>query len=148
MNSKKIKGVKEMKQETLLLIKPNAVRKNKIGAILDMIEANGFEIVKMKMLKMTSEMADEFYAEHIGKGFFEELKNFMLSGNIVGVVLSREEAIPKLRELVGNTNYEKAALGTIRFLFADSFTENAVHASDSPESAEREIGIIFPCSCC
>jgi len=93
---------------------------------------------------MDSELANTFYAEHIGKSFFPQLKSFMLSGKIVGAILSREDAIVKLRELVGNTNFEKAAPGTIRFLFADSFTENAVHASDSPESAERETGLIFP----
>ncbi len=133
-----------MEQNTLLLIKPNATKKNKIGSILKIIEDNGFVIDQLKMFTMDNELADIFYAEHIGKSFYPQLKSFMLSGKIVGAVLSREEAILKLRELVGNTNYEKAALGTIRFLFADSFTENAVHASDSPESAKREIALIFP----
>jgi len=133
-----------MIEETLLLIKPNATKKNAVGAILKMIEDNGFEIQKLKMFKMDNDLADTFYAEHIGKSFFETLKSFMISGNIVGAVLSRVDAINKLRELVGNTNPEKASLGTIRYLFADSFTENAVHASDSPLSAEREIGLIFP----
>lgn len=133
-----------MKQNTLLLIKPNATRKHKIGSILKMVEENGFVVEKLKMFIMDNNFADRFYAEHIGKDFFPRLKSFMLSGKIVGAVLSREDAILKLRELVGNTNPEKAALGTIRFLYADSFTENAVHASDSPESAEREIRLIFP----
>ena len=132
-----------MKQNTLLLIKPNATRKHKIGSILKIVEDNGFVIEKLKMFTMDSELANTFYAEHIGKSFFPQLKSFMLSGKIVDAILSREDAIVKLRELVGNTNFEKAAPGTIRFLFADSFTENAVHASDSPESAEREIGLIF-----
>ncbi len=133
-----------MTEKTLLLIKPNATKKNAIGSILKMIEDNGFIIKKMKMFQMDDKLANKFYAEHKGKSFFESLKSFMLSGDIVGAVLEREEAISKLRELVGNTNPEKAALGTIRYLFADSFTENAVHASDSPSSAEREIGLIFP----
>ncbi len=133
-----------MEQKTLLLIKPNATRKNKIGSILKIVEDNGFVIDQLKMFTMDNELADIFYAEHIVKSFYPQLKSFMLSGKIVGAVLSREDAILKLRELVGNTNYEKAALGTIRFLFADSFTENAVHASDSPESAEREMSLIFP----
>ncbi|HEX38267.1 MAG TPA: nucleoside-diphosphate kinase [Candidatus Cloacimonetes bacterium] len=133
-----------MIEKTLLLIKPNATKKNAIGAILKMIEDNEFEITKLKMFRMDNELADKFYAEHIGKSFYETLKSFMLSGNIVGAVLIREDAIIKLRELVGNTNPEKAALGTIRYLFADSFTENAVHASDSSQSAKREIGLIFP----
>lgn len=133
-----------MIEKTLLLIKPNATKKNAIGAILKMIEDNEFEITKLKMFRMDNELADKFYAEHIGKSFYETLKSFMLSGNIVGAVLIREDAIIKLRELVGNTNPEKAALGTIRYLFADSFTENAVHASDSSQSAKREIWLIFP----
>lgn len=133
-----------MKQETLLLIKPNATRKNKIGAILGMIEANGFEIRKLKMFRINNEIADIFYVEHIGKGFYPQLSEFMQLGDIVAAVLSREDAILKLRELVGNTNCSKAAPGTIRFLYGDSLTENAVHASDSIESAAREISIIFP----
>jgi len=133
-----------MEQKTLLLIKPNATKKNKIGSILKIVEDNGFVIEQLKMFNMDNELADTFYAEHIGKSFYPQLKAFMLSGKIVGAVLNREDAIVKLRELVGNTNFEKAALGTIRFLFADSFTENAVHASDSRESAKREIALIFP----
>ncbi len=133
-----------MEQKTLLLIKPNATKKNKIGAIIKMVEDNGFVIEQLKMFAMDNELADTFYAEHLGKSFYPQLKSFMLSGKIVGTVLRREDAIVKLRELVGNTNFEKAAPGTIRFLFAASFTENAVHASDSPESAKREIALIFP----
>jgi len=133
-----------MLQETLLLIKPNATKKNKIGEILRMIEANGFVIEKLKMFRMDKDLADEFYQEHLGKNFYEELSGFMRSGKIVGVVLSREEAIVKLRELVGHTDYTKANLGTIRSLYGDSMTENAVHASDSEVSAKREISLIFP----
>ena len=133
-----------MEQKTLLLIKPNATKKNKIGAIIKMVEDNGFVIEQLKMFAMDNELADTFYAEHLGKSFYPQLKSFMLSGKIVGTVLRREDAIVKLRELVGNTNFEKAAPGTIRFLFAASFTENAVHASDSPESAKREIALILP----
>ncbi len=133
-----------MKQKTLLLIKPNATKKNKIGSILKIVEDNGFVIEQLKMFSMDNDLADTFYAEHIGKSFYPQLKSFMLSRKIVVAVLFREDAIVKLRELVGNTNFEKAAPGTIRFLFADSFTENAVHASDSPESAELEIALIFP----
>jgi len=106
-----------MEQKTLLLIKPNATKKNKIGSILKIVEDNGFIIEQLKMFTMDNELADTFYAEHIGKSFYPQLKTFMLSGKIVGAVLSREDAIVKLRELVGNTNFEKAALGTIRFVY-------------------------------
>ncbi|KQC12033.1 MAG: nucleoside diphosphate kinase [Candidatus Cloacimonas sp. SDB] len=132
-----------MKQRTLLLIKPNATKKNQIGSILKMIEENGFEIENLKLFRMGGELADEFYAEHIGKKFYDELKDFMMSGKIVAAELSREDAILKLRELVGNTDCEKAALGTIRSIYGDSKGENAVHASDGIESAAREIELIF-----
>jgi len=133
-----------MKQNTLLLIKPNSTGKNQIGSILKMVEENEFVIDQLKMFKMDEDLANAFYAEHLGKGFFDELSAFMRSGKIVGVVLSRENAVLKLRELVGNTDCTKAALGTIRSIFGESIGENAVHASDSIESAEREIGLIFP----
>ncbi|MDP8201721.1 MAG: nucleoside-diphosphate kinase [Candidatus Tenebribacter burtonii] len=133
-----------MKQNTLLLIKPNSTEKNQIGAILKMVEENGFVIEKLKMFNMNSDLTDAFYVEHLGKGFYTELSEFMRSGKIVGAVLSREEAVLKLRELVGNTDCTKAALGTVRSIYGESIGENAVHASDSIESAEREIGLIFP----
>ena len=132
-----------MKQNTLLLIKPNATKMNQIGAILKMVEENGFEIEQLKLFKMESELADAFYAEHIGKGFYGELKDFMMSGKIIGVELHREDAVLKLRELVGNTDATIAALGTIRAIYGVSKGENAVHASDSPASAERELKLIF-----
>jgi nucleoside-diphosphate kinase len=132
-----------MKENTLLLIKPNATRENQIGAILKMVEENSFEIEKLKLFKMSSELADAFYAEHIGKGFYDELKDFMMSGKIIGVELSREDAVLKLRELVGNTDSTIAALGTIRAIYGVSKGENAVHASDSLTSAERELALIF-----
>lgn len=132
-----------MKKHTLLLIKPNATKKHQIGAILKMVEENGFEIDKLKLFYMDSDLADQFYAEHIGKGFFSDLKDFMMSGKIVGAQLSREDAVLKLRELVGNTDSTKAALGTIRAIYGISKGENAVHASDSDASAERELKLIF-----
>lgn len=132
-----------MKQETLFMIKPDATGDNHIGEILQMVEKNGFIIENLKLFKMDHALVDEFYAEHVGKGFYSEHSEFMRSGKIVGVVLSREEAVLKLRELVGATDFTQASLGTIRALFGKSKGENAVHASDSIESAEREIGLIF-----
>ena len=133
-----------MKHNTLLLIKPNATAKNKIGAIIKMVEEHGFIVENLKMFRMDATLANEFYAEHVGKSFFEELMGFMLSGPIVAVVLHRDNAVTFLRELIGNTMFGKANPGTIRHLFADSSTQNAVHASDAIERAKVEIGLIFP----
>ena len=132
-----------MGQKTLLLIKPNATEKNKIGGILRWVENNGFAIKALKMLRMDNELAEKFYSEHFGKSFYPQLVEFMQSGNIIAAILEREDAVMKLRELVGNTDFHKARLGTIRSLYAESLTENAVHASDSLESAKREISLIF-----
>jgi nucleoside-diphosphate kinase len=133
-----------MKENTLLLIKPDATGRNEIGRILTKIEENGFEINKLKMFKMDIELANKFYAEHVGKPFFPSLSEFMMSGKIVGAMLTREDAIIKLRELVGNTDSTIANLGSIRAVHGTSKGENSVHASDSPASAERELGLIFP----
>ncbi|MCF7792752.1 MAG: nucleoside-diphosphate kinase [Candidatus Cloacimonetes bacterium] len=133
-----------MKENTLLLIKPDATGRNEIGRILAKVEENGFEINKLKMFKMDNELANKFYAEHVGKPFFPDLSEFMMSGKIIGAMLTREDAILKLRELVGNTDSTKANLGSIRAVHGTSKGENSVHASDSPESAKRELGLIFP----
>ncbi|MCF7858570.1 MAG: nucleoside-diphosphate kinase [Candidatus Cloacimonetes bacterium] len=132
-----------MKQDTLLLIKPNSTKKNQIGEILQIVEKNGFTIERLKMFEMDSDLADAFYVEHLSKGFYEELSEFMRSGRIVAAMLNREEAVAKLRELVGDTDSTKAALGTIRAMYGKSKGENAVHASDSIKSAKREIELIF-----
>ncbi len=133
-----------MEQKTLFMIKPDATGDNHIGEILQMVEKNGFVVEKMKMFEMDEALVEEFYAEHVGKYFFPEHSAFMRSGKIVGVILKREDAVLKLRELVGATDFTQAALGTIRAIFGKSKGENAVHASDSIESAKREIGLIFP----
>lgn len=133
-----------MKEQTAFMIKPDATNRNEIGEILQMVEKNGFVIEKMRVFKMDEDFVKKFYAEHVDKYFFDEHSTFMRSGKIVAVVLSRENAILKLRELVGSTDSTKAALGTIRAIFGRTKGENAVHASDSPESAEREIGLLFP----
>ncbi len=132
-----------MRQRTLFLIKPNVTKKDLIGEVLQIVEKNGFVIEELKMFKMDELLADEFYKEHLEKSFYSELSEFMRSERIVGAVLSREEAVSKLRELVGDTDSNKAELGTIRSMYGDSKGENAVHASDSLKSAEREIKLIF-----
>jgi len=130
-------------QRTFSIVKPNAVAKNVIGKIYDRFEAHGLEIVASKMLRLTDETATGFYKEHEGKPFFEGLIAFMTSGPIMVQVLEGESAIAKNRELMGATNPSEAAEGTLRADFADGFTENAVHGSDSPESAQREIDYFF-----
>ena len=133
-----------MEHDTLFLIKPNVTSRSQIGEVLQMVEKNGFSIEMLKMFKMDMATAEEFYTEHKGKSFYHRLVDFMTSGKTVAAVLHRTNAVPLLRELIGNTDFHQARAGTIRFLYANSITRNAVHASDSIESAKREIGIIFP----
>jgi nucleoside-diphosphate kinase len=135
-------------QTTLSIIKPNAVAKDAIGAICSRFEAAGLRIVAARMLHMSLEQASAFYAEHQGKPFFDELVGFMTSGPVMVMVLQGEDAIAKNRELMGATNPANAEPGTIRAEYADSFTENAVHGSDAPATAEREIGFFFPDGIC
>ena len=130
-------------EKTLSIIKPDAAAKNILGKILDRFESAGLKIIAIKMLHLDKDMAEGFYAEHKGKPFFEKLINFMTSGPVVVQVLFGENAIKTNRELMGNTNPEEAAQGTIRSDFAESIDANAVHGSDSPESAEREISYFF-----
>lgn len=130
-------------QKTLSIIKPDAVRKNVIGQILSKFEGNGLKVAAMKMKHLTQAEAEGFYAEHKERGFFGDLVRFMISGPVVVLVLAGNDAILKNRELMGATDPKKAEPGTIRREFAVSIDENAVHGSDSPQSAEREIAFFF-----
>ena len=130
-------------EKTLAIIKPDGVRKNIIGKILTMIEENNLKPVAMRLAHLSKAEAEGFYAVHKERPFFGELVDFMTSGPVVVQVLSGENAIKTNRELMGNTNPEEAAQGTIRSDFAESIGANAVHGSDSPESAEREISYFF-----
>ncbi|HDQ46178.1 MAG TPA: nucleoside-diphosphate kinase [bacterium] len=130
-------------QRTLLIIKPDAVAKNKIGEILRRVEEKGFRIVDLYKRRLTRKEAETFYAEHRGKPFFEPLVDFMTEGPCIPVVLEGENIIPQLRKLVGKTDPADAAQGTIRRDLAENGRRNAVHASDSPETAEREIAFFF-----
>jgi nucleoside-diphosphate kinase len=130
-------------ERTLCVVKPNAVKDNHIGAIIKMLEEAGLKVVGLKMTKLTSDKVEAFYAEHVGKPFFDGLKAFMTSGSVVAMVLEGEDAIAVCRKVMGATNPEKADEGTIRKLYAASMTENAVHGSDAPESAAREIAFYF-----
>ncbi|PWC22731.1 nucleoside-diphosphate kinase [Brenneria roseae subsp. roseae] len=130
-------------ERTFSIVKPNAVAKNAIGAIYARFESAGFKIVAAKMLRLTREQAEGFYAEHQGKPFFDGLVEFMMSGPIMVQVLEGENAVQRNRDIMGATNPANALAGTLRADYADSFTENAVHGSDSIESAEREIAYFF-----
>ena len=128
---------------TLSIIKPDAVAKNVIGKIEQRFEDAGLKIVASKMLHLSIEKAQGFYAEHEGKPFFNALVEFMTSGPVIVQVLAGENAIMLNRELMGNTNPKEADAGTIRADFAESIDANAVHGSDSPVSAKREIEYFF-----
>ncbi|WP_166372233.1 nucleoside-diphosphate kinase [Psychromonas sp. SA13A] len=130
-------------ERTLSIIKPDAVGKHLIGAILQRFENAHFTIVAAKMMQLTREQAEGFYAEHKGREFYEPLVEFMTSGPIMVQVLQGENVIPTYRELIGKTDPTQAAAGTIRADYADSTRYNAVHGSDSPESASREIAYFF-----
>ncbi len=130
-------------ERTLSIIKPDAVAKNVIGAIMSRFENAGLTIVAAKMLQLTQEQAQGFYAEHEGRPFFNDLVAFMTSGPVVVQVLEGENAIGMNRDLMGATNPKEAAAGTIRADFADAIDANAVHGSDSAESAAREVAFFF-----
>lgn len=130
-------------ERTLSIIKPDAVAKNVIGKIYSRFETNGLQIVASKMQQLSQEKAEGFYAEHKERPFFKDLVEFMTSGPVVVQVLEGEGAIAKNRDLMGATNPQEAAEGTIRADFAESIDANAVHGSDSPASAEREVAYFF-----
>ncbi len=128
---------------TFTMIKPMAVKNGFVGPIMNKIHEGGFRIVAMKFLKLSLEQAQEFYAVHKGKSFYDDLCFFMSSGPIVAAILEKENAIEAYRELIGATNPEEAAEGTIRNLYATSIQKNAVHGSDSDENAIIESNFFF-----
>ncbi|MFZ7174281.1 nucleoside-diphosphate kinase [[Pasteurella] aerogenes] len=130
-------------EQTLSIIKPDAVQRNLIGQILAKLESNGFTVVAAKMLHLAQPQAEGFYAEHEGKPFFVDLVKYMTSAPVVVAVLEKENAVKDYRTLMGTTDPETAAEGTIRREFALSKQQNSVHGSDSVESAKREIAYYF-----
>ena len=130
-------------ERTLSIIKPDAVGKNIIGKIISRFEDNGLNLVAGKLMHLSDNMASGFYAEHDGKPFFDDLKKFMTSGPVFVQVLEGENAVQKNRDLMGSTNPQEAEPGSIRADFAKSIDANAVHGSDSIESAKREIEYFF-----
>ena len=130
-------------ERTLSILKPDAVRRNLTGKINAVIEGSDLKIVAQKMKHLSRREASLFYYEHRERGFYQELVEFMVSGPVVLQVLQGTNAIAKYREIMGATNPKEAAEGTIRKLYAASIGENAVHGSDSPETAKREISFFF-----
>ena len=131
-------------ERTLVLVKPDAVRRGLVGDIVGRFERKGLVIEELVLRTMDAELADKHYAEHVDKAFYPPLKTFMTSGPLVAMILSGDDVIAVVRALVGATDGRKAAAGTIRGDLSLSNRENLVHASDSPESAKREIGLWFP----
>ena len=132
-------------ERTLLIIKPDAFAAGNAGKILARLEGEGgFRVMALRMVRLTEDSARTFYSMHEGKEFFAALLEFMTSGPCVPMVLERENAITGLRDFIGATDPAKAPEGSIRALFGTNIQRNAVHASDSPEAAEREIGHFFP----
>jgi len=130
-------------EKTFSIIKPNAMKKNAIGDIVSMFEANGLRIAAAKITVLSKGKAEEFYAEHKARPFFGELVSFMTSGPVMLMCLAGENAVAKNREIMGATDPKKATVGTVRAKFGDNMGENAVHGSDSPQSAERELSLFF-----
>ena len=133
-------------ERTLSIIKPDAVGKNNIGQIESRFEEAGLKIVAMKMIHLNDELAGGFYAEHKERPFYKDLVGFMTSGPVVVQVLEGDNAIARNRDLMGATNPKEAVAGSIRADFAESIDANAVHGSDSPESAAREVAYFFQAS--
>jgi nucleoside-diphosphate kinase len=131
-------------ERTLSIIKPDAVKKNLIGAILARFESAGLRIVAARMMHLSRAEAEGFYAVHRGRAFFEDLVGFMTSGPVLVQVLEGEGAIARNRDLMGATDPKKAAKGTIRADFAESIDANAVHGSDAADTAKTEIAYFFP----
>ena len=134
-----------MIERTLAIIKPDAVSAKNSGKIIDMIEQNGFEILHMRKINLDRAKAEEFYAVHKEKPFFQDLVKFITSGPVIVMALEKENAIADWRKLMGVTDSKKAEDGTVRKFYGTDIEKNAVHGSDSPETAKFELGIFFPC---
>ena len=131
-------------EKTLVLVKPDGVKKHICGEVISRFERKGLEVEAIKMIQVPEELAKKHYAEHEGKGFFKDLIAFITSGPVLAMVIKGENAVAAVRQINGATDPLKAVPGSIRGDFATSIDENVVHASDAPETAEREIGLWFP----
>src|SRR5215831_216653 len=133
-----------MTQRTFSIIKPDAVAEGRAGEVLAVLEKAGFKILALRMMRLSQPQAEGFYAIHRARPFFPSLVKFMTEGPIIVMALEREEAIAKLREVMGATNPANAAEGTVRKLFAQSIERNCIHGSDAPETAAVELAYFFP----
>lgn len=133
-----------MSERTLVLLKPDTVRRGLVGEVMSRFEAKGLNIVRMELRTIDGEVADQHYAEHVERDFYPPLRDFVTGGPLVAMVLEGDEAIAVVRAIAGATDGRKAAPGTIRGDFSLSNRENLVHGSDSAESAERELALWFP----
>ena len=131
-------------EKTLVLVKPDGVKKHICGEVISRFERKGLEVEAIKMIQVPEELAKKHYAEHEGKGFFKDLIAFITSGPVLAMVIKGENAVAAVRQINGATDPLKAVPGSIRGDFATSIDENVVHASDAPETAESEIGLWFP----
>ena len=131
-------------EKTLVLVKPDGVKKHICGEVISRFERKGLEVEAIKMIQVPEDLAKKHYAEHEGKGFFKDLIAFITSGPVLVMVIKGENAVAAVRQINGATDPLKAVPGSIRGDFATSIDENVVHASDAPETAEREIGLWFP----
>lgn len=129
---------------TLAIIKPDALQAAKTGRILAHLEGEGFRIRAARLVRLSTQEAEAFYAVHRERPFYRSLVTFMTSGPALALALERADAVAKLREVIGATNPAQAKPGTVRQLYAESTERNAIHASDSPETAEREVAFFFP----
>ena len=132
-----------MTEQTLFIVKPDAVKRNLIGKVISRFEKKGFQVVKLKMFTFSKEQAEEFYSVHSEKPFFGELVSFITSGKVVGAVIEGNNAVATTRIMIGSTKSFEAAPGSIRGDFGLGFTDNIIHASDSPESFEKEERVVF-----
>lgn len=132
-----------MTEQTLIIVKPDAVKRNLAEEILSRFKKKGFSVSKQKILNFTTEMAKQFYSVHSSKPFFNELVSFITSGKVVAVIIEGDNVINVTREIIGKTNPKEADAGTIRGDFGISITENSIHASDSSESFDKEVNVVF-----
>ena len=132
-----------MTNQTLIIVKPDAVKRNLVEEILSRFKKKGFSISKLKTFDFTVEMAEQFYSVHNSKPFFGELVSFITSGTVVAAIVEGDNVINITREIIGKTNPKEASLGTIRGDFGTGILENSIHASDSRESFDKEVNIIF-----
>ena len=130
-------------QQTLIIVKPDGVRRRLIGEVIGRIEAKGYDVKEMKLFQIDEALAKEHYAEHTEKPFFSDLVNFITSGPVVAMIIEGDDAVRGMRQIMGATNPLDAVPGSVRGDFATAITENIVHGSDSPESARREVDLFF-----